>query len=130
MNKKNLIVTNLNEYKYEDIYTLMLFVLSELRNVPEYKTLSECTYILDKDSLVKFLQYFGGMTITVPTIDDLQLVIDTLLLYQYINEEGLEFEEAMKILKECNGPYKVHDNEIKTCYAKLVQILSKYDFKR
>lgn len=130
MNKKNLIVTNLNEYKYEDIYTLMLFVLSELRNVPEYKTLSECTYILDKDSLVKFFQYFGGMTITVPTIDDLQLVIDTLLLYQYINEEGLEFEEAMKILKECNGPYKVHDNEIKTCYAKLVQILSKYDFKR
>lgn len=130
MSKKNLIVTNLNEYKYEDIYTLMLFVLSELRNVPEYKTLSECTYILDKNSLVKFFQYFGGMTITVPTIDDLQLVIDTLLLYQYINKEGLEFEEAMKILKECNGPYKVHDNEIKSCYSKLVQILSKYDFKR
>ena len=127
---KSNIIKQLNNYSYEDIYTLMLFTLSELRNVSEYKTLSECAYILDKESLLKFFQYFGGMTIKVPTIDDMQLIINTLLVYQYVNEDGLDFATAVDVVKDNNKMCKISTSAIRDCYATISQVLNKYDFAR
>ena len=36
-----------------DVYSLMLFAMFKLRDIPEYASLSEMVYILDKDSLLK-----------------------------------------------------------------------------
>nr|DAR38068.1 MAG TPA: Mor transcription activator family [Caudoviricetes sp.] len=124
------ITKKLHSYKTEDIYTLMLFALSELKEVPEYKTLSELVYLLDRNSVKKVLQYYGGTTIKFPTMEELQLVLDSLLIYQYMIEDNISFDNALKIIKLNNPTYKFNVKEIKTCYDKLNNVLQKYDFKR
>lgn len=116
----------LNDLKYEDIYTLILYALAELRNVPEYKTISEAAYVLDKKSLIAFFEYFGGMTIKVPTINDFKLVVNSLLLYEYINLEHLTMGQA---LREINDP-NLSKADLQACYSKIVEVMSKYNFKR
>lgn len=64
-----------------DIYSLILFALFKLRDIPDYLVLSELVYILDKDSLLKLCEYFGGTTIHIPTIDELESLLYSLLLY-------------------------------------------------
>ena len=109
-----------------DTYSLMLFALYKLRDIPEYAALSELVYILDKESVLKLCEYFGGMTITIPTIHELESIIYSLVLYQYINIDGMKYDDAIKIIG-----YKSHElRKVKADYEKISQILSKYDFKR
>lgn len=118
--------TELNKLKDQDIYSLVLFSLFKLRDIPEYASLSELVYILDKESLLKLCEYFGGMTIAIPTIDELECLVYTLVLYQYIDIEGKTMTEAIKLLG-CNSSQL---RKVKSDYAKLSEILSKYDFGR
>ena len=71
----------LNNLKSQDIYSLILFALYKLREIPEYSTLSELAYIVDKENLLKLCEYFGGTTIHIPTIDELESILYSLLLY-------------------------------------------------
>ena len=59
----------LNKLKEPDIWSLMLFVLYKVKDVPEFSGLSELAYIMDKKSFLKFCEYFGGCTIAVPKIE-------------------------------------------------------------
>ena len=74
---------NFDIFKDKDIYSLCLFVLYKLTDIPEYTTLSELSYILDKDNMLKFCQYFGGSVIRVPTISELESTMSLLLLYHF-----------------------------------------------
>ena len=67
--------------KETDIYSLMLFAMFKLRDIPEYSSLSELVYILDKDSLLKLCEYFGGTTIKIPTIEELETLLYALTIY-------------------------------------------------
>ena len=116
----------LNSMKITDVYSLLLFALFKLKDVPEYSTLSELAYILDGKYLFNFLEYFGGTTIKVPKLSDMKVVTEALLLYQYVNMEGIEFNQALKLIDDS----EVSTKEIKNCYAKMVDLLNEYDFKR
>ena len=43
----------LNKLKEMDVWSLMLFVLYNYQNIPEYSSISELAYILDKKNLLK-----------------------------------------------------------------------------
>ena len=116
----------LNSMKMTDVYSLVLFALFKLREIPEYSSLSELAYTLDGTSLFNFLEYFGGTTIKVPTLDEFRVIIEALLLYQYVNVEGIEYNQALNLMENAKSPM----NEIKSCYSKLVTILKDYEFKR
>lgn len=120
------ITAALNSLNKEDIYSLLLFTLYKMRDIPEYLTLSELSYILDGESLNRFLSYFGGMTLTIPSSKDLRLVVKALMLYQYINIEEESFEEALKAV--CVDEFS--PDEIKETYTKIVEVISNYEFKR
>ncbi len=123
---KSNIVAALKEMNKVDIYSFMLFALYELRKIEEYRVLSELSYILDNQSIINFLDYYGGMTIKVPTKEDFRLIINALLLYQYINIENMSFEEAIKQLdKNKNDIVK-----IKEAYKVISPLLENYEFKR
>lgn len=109
-----------------DVYSMILFAVYKMKDIPEYSTLSELAYILDNDSLFNFLEYFGGMTIKVPTMKEFKLVINALLLYQYVDIEGIPFQQALKLLD--SEDYKAA--EIKSCYFKVKEVLNNYDFRR
>lgn len=81
----------LDSLQSTDVYSLILFAIFKMKDIPEYSTLSELAYILDKESLFNFLEYYGGTTIKVPTLDEFNQIIRALILYQAVNLEGLDF---------------------------------------
>lgn len=119
------IVDSIEKLKKDDIYSMMLFVLWGLTDNPNYSTLAELPYILDKKSLNNLLTYYGGMTITIPTLRDLRLLVKTLMLYQYVNLEEQDFEEALNAVVETSDFTK---DEIKTTYSDILRVISKYEF--
>ena len=116
----------LNSMNKDDIYSLMLFTLYKMKDIPDYLTLSELCYVIDGDNLARFLSYFGGMTITIPTLKDLRLVLQGLTLYQYVNVEGGSFEDGLKaVIGDEFSP-----DQIKEIYAKIVEVVSNYEFSK
>ena len=109
-----------------DIYSLMLFVLYKMKEDPDYLTLTELCYILDGENLVRFLSYFGGMTIKVPESRDLRLVFQALRLYQFVNLEQGTFEEGLRAAT--TEEFDKEDN--KKMYAKICEAVANYDFGR
>jgi hypothetical protein len=115
----------LDSLEMTDVYSLMLFSIFKMKDIPEYSTLSELAYILDKESLFNFLEYYGGTTITIPTIHEFNQIIRALLLYQAVNLEGVDFNKAFKNLES-----EFQTNDTREAYFKIVSILDKYDFRR
>ena len=112
--------------KETDIYSLMLFSLYKMRDIPEYSTLSELVYILDKKNLLNFLECFGGMTITIPTQNELKIIINALLLYQLVDVENKDYNKSLNSL----DVKAFNKKDIEVCYVKLKSILENYNFKR
>lgn len=116
------IKNELEKLKQIDIWSLMLFVLYNFQNVPEYSALSELAYILDEKNLLKLCEYFGGQTIKIPTIDQLEETIYAMLLYQYIDIEKIDEKEAFQLLRADKSKEKM----IKNCYRTLKNVLANY----
>ena len=115
----------LNKLSETDVWSLMLFALWQIQEVPEYATLSELMYVLDDvESVSRFFDYYGGTTIKVPTKEEFKNVVNALLLYQYVNLDKIPFADALK------ATGVTETKEIKELYLKLVNILSNYDFRR
>lgn len=116
----------LAKLKDVDVYSLILFAMFKLRDVPEYSSLSEMVYILDKDNMLKLCEYFGGLTLKIPTIDELESLIYSLVLYQFVNIDGMEYDKAVKVIGHKSDKLR----QIKKDYAKICDILERYDFTR
>ena len=112
----------LDNLKMTDTFSLILFVLYKIRDVDEYSTLSELAYILDKDTLLNLCEYFGGLTIRIPTIEEIDSIINSLLLYQYINIDGYSYNEAIEKI----GFDSFQLRKIKKDYNNICSILDNY----
>lgn len=115
---------DLTTLKDTDIWSLVLFALYKIRSVPEYSSLSELVYILDKPSVLKLCEYYGGMTITIPTIDELEFLVYVLVLYQKVNIEHVEYDTAIKEI----GFKSSELRKVKSDYQKVCEVLDKYEF--
>lgn len=126
-NKRTTAITAaLNSMGKQDMYSLLLFALYRMKDNPEFLTLSELCYIIEGDNLSKFLGYFGGMTVTFPTIEEFNLLTKALLLFQYVNIEDGDFEESLKAIKTED----ISEEEIKNMYSKLLEAMNDYDFNK
>lgn len=114
----------LNNLTEADIYSLMLFALYKANELPEYSSLSQLSYILDKDNLLKLCEYFGGTTIRIPTISELELLLNSLLVYQLVDIENNPLETVLEDFRVKIGTNK----EIKQNYYIIKELLSKYNF--
>ena len=108
----------LNKLSTPDIYSMMLFVLFKSTEIPEYSSLSQLAYILDKDSLLKLCEFYGGLTIKIPTINELKELLNGLLMFQLIDVENNNAEEIM--LK--------FDKSTRKIYFIIKEILKDYQF--
>lgn len=120
MNIKN----EINNLKTADIYSLMLFALYKMTDAPEYSALSQLAYLLDKDSLLKLCEFYGGLTITIPTIDELENVLYALLLYQEVDVEHKDYDESLEKLHRKDLPI----DTIESTYISVKDILKNYNF--
>lgn len=80
----------------KDVYSLLLFALYRLRNVPEYATLSELAFVLNHDDLPRFLKVFAGATLKVPSMKDLETAMAGLLAVQAADVEGKPLATAIR----------------------------------
>lgn len=117
------IKNELQKLKQIDIWSLMLFILYKFQEIPEYSSLSELAYVLDQKNMLRLCEYFGGQTITIPTIDQLEELIYAMLLYQYIDIEKIGETKALQMLKVD----KIKEQGIKNCYKSLKTVMKNYD---
>lgn len=123
----NKIKDSLNSLKTSDIYSLILFILYKLKDIPEYAVLSELCYLLDGGSIIRILTYFAGRTITIPSEAEFVEMSNALLLYQYINIEGMTLSEAQNKLVNTTAKQKTRATDL---YLKLIPIINQYNFDR
>lgn len=114
--------SSLDKLQEKDIWSLMLFVMYKSQEAPEYAALSELSYILDRKNLLRFCEFFGGSTIKVPTIDELELYVYALLLYQYLDIEHLDLAQAVEKM----GEKSVSTKAVQGVYNKLKRVLQDY----
>ena len=110
--------------KQDDVYSLVLFLLFQLKNDSKYSTLSELIYILGKEDLLKLCEYYGGMTIKIPTISELEYLIYCLTYFKYV-QENLSEDIIFKKLNVTPTKF----NQIKQEYLRIEQILKGYSFE-
>ena len=124
---KNNIKKNLNNLHLSDIYSLMLFVLFKVQDIPEYALTSELCYLLDGANMTRLLTYFAGKTVTFPTESEMKVVTNALLMYQYINIDGDTFTAAQNKLEKLTKKEKEAVTEL---YVKLLPIMKQYNIDR
>jgi hypothetical protein len=123
----NSIKQNLNTLHLSDIYSLMLFIMYKLQDVPDYAALSELCYLLDGANLTRLLTYFSGKTLQVPTQEEFSNMSKALLLYQYINIDGHTLVEAQNRLENVTAKQKEQITEL---YIKILPIMRQYNINR
>lgn len=92
------ITKDLNLLKENDILNIILYGLYKLTNEPQYAAISELAYTLDKDNLMKLCSTFGGTTIKVPTLNELETLTKALLMIQYMFE-GKSYGDSISALE-------------------------------
>lgn len=123
---KSNIIKALEELDKRDIYSLILFILYRLKEIPEYSTLSELVYILDNENFIKLINYYGGKTIRIPKVDELSTILDALLVYEREQNTGLPLSDICKDI----GISKKEIPEILKILQLIPQLIDNYDFKR
>ena len=124
---KTSIKTNLSTLHLSDIYSLMLFIIYKIQDVPEYAVLSELCYLLDGANLTRLLTYFAGKTIRIPTEEEFATMVNALLLYQYINIEKNTLVDAQARLEDVT-PKQME--KITDLYLKILPIMKQYNIDR
>lgn len=119
--------TELNHLTDGELDSLLLFALYKMVGCPEYSLLGELAFLLDRKTLIKFLSYFGGTTIAIPTLSEFQIVADALLLYEYVEMEGQEFDRALAFLSRDKSASK--REKIKKAYFTICDILKDYELR-
>jgi hypothetical protein len=124
---KTSIKQNLNSLHLSDIYSLMLFVMYKLQDVPDYAALSELCYLLDGANLTRLLTYFAGKTLQVPTAEEFANMSKALLLYQYVNIDGHTLVEAQNRLEDVTPKQR---DQITELYLKILPVMKQYNIDR
>lgn len=112
----------LDKLSLRDTYSMIMFVLFKCKEIPEIAPLSELIYLVDEDTVVKLLKYFGGQTITFPKIQDLEILIYSLTLYQQVEIDGQEFDVCISSIPS------EHHEEVMSMYNKICEVMGDYTF--
>ena len=110
--------------RQQDIYSLMLFVLYKLKNNANYSTVSEVAYLLNKEDLLTLCEFYGGQTITIPTIAELECILNALLMFEKVDLRG---ESYNKVVSEFSFR-DVDKQQLVNAYEAIKYILKDYKF--
>lgn len=113
-----------NNLKQPDVYSIICELLFTLNKEPQYATLSELAYLLDKQSFINLLQYFDGQTIKIPTQQEFKKCVRLLLLFQYYKIEQKPWKDSLLM-----AGFESREGKSAHCQLdKLCTILDKYNF--
>lgn len=116
---------SMNKLDEMQIYTLVLFALYNFKKDENYLAASELAYVLDSSNFIKFISHFGGTTISIPTLDDISMMIKALLIYQLVDLEHGDFDTVVKSVSKSSN-ISVHN--LSKAYRSLSDTLKSYSF--
>ena len=119
-----MIRNNIENLKQTDFYSLLLFSLFKMTDIPEYSSISQLAYVLDRENLLNLCEYFGGQTIKLPTTQELESLVYSLLLYQYVKIDRMDYEQALQLI----GHESCELRQVKKQYQALCKIIDNYTF--
>lgn len=79
-------------------FSAALLLIYQLKPIPKYSTISELSFLMDKQTLINFLNYYGGQSIKIPTIEEVTATLRTLSLYQYYVIDKYPWKESLKMV--------------------------------
>ena len=124
---KTSIKANLDTMHLSDVYSLMLFLVYKVQDIPEYMTLRELCYILDGNNLTRLFTYFAGRTVTFPTEEEFVIMTNALLMYQAIDLDGKTFVDALAEVKDVTAKQK---DKVVELYLKIKPVIKQYNIDR
>ena len=127
MTTKTSMKESLDNLHLSDVYSLMLFALYKVQEIPDYAVLSQLCYLLDGSNLNRLLTYFEGQTITFPTKEEMSIMTNALLLYQYVQIDGLTYPEGDAKLEWLKASER---KKVLDLYLKLLQVMANYNIDR
>lgn len=101
----------------EGAYTLALGLLYVLKDEEPYRNLSRIAFVLDRKSFDSLIDNLGGMTVKIPTREEVDSMIKALVYYQVRYLENKSFSEACRL----SGANLADINKI-NAYAKKIKI--------
>ena len=120
------IYSEINKFKTKDIYNLMLYILYKVSDDPQYSTLSQLSYILNKEDLLKLCSYYGGLTIKIPSIDELELMLNALFVFYEVDIQKQDMTKTLNNFQTTiSERYK-----IKKAYSAIKNTLKDIDFSK
>ena len=117
------ITKDLNTLKEDDLITIILFCLYKMTGNPEYATISELAYTLDRNSMYNLCATFGGTTLKIPTLKEYKDMVSTMLVFNNVHAEKMTFEDACKSVR-----IDATDESILKMYNILEEVLESYEF--
>lgn len=127
MTTKAAIKKSITTMHTSDIYSLMLFILYKVQDIPECALTSELCYLLDGANMTRLLTYFAGRTITIPTKEEFARVTNAMLLYNYINVEGDSLVVATQKLGDLSAKELQATQDL---YIKMLPVIGQYNIDR
>lgn len=112
--KKN-VKEDFKRLKERDVYSILLFILFQLGTIPKYRILRDMLFMLDRKTLLKLCEYYGGKTVTFPTTEELERALKLLALYEHADIEGKTIQASD------------YDEDLIKDYIKLREVLSNYN---
>ena len=85
----------------KDTFSFILSAIYAAQADPNYTVLADLIYMLDEKEFKRFMGLFEGQTIKIPTIKELNDMLGALMLYSYVDIEGMDIRKAMKELGYC-----------------------------
>lgn len=119
----NNVSKNIDKLKEKDLYGIILYAIYKCTNIQEYSTISELIYSMDKYSFLNLCSVFGGTTIKIPTINEVKIYTNALLIYQLMAEDNISFDEAY----DKTGLDKEYKTVVAKIYATIKEIVSNYE---
>ena len=84
----------------EETFLLSLLLLAQMHNDEKYKNISDLIFLFDNyDGFKKFIKYYEGQTINVPTGLELKQALRLLDLFQKVKIDRFDFDNCYAKLK-------------------------------
>ena len=106
----------------KDTFSFILSAIYASEADSDYMLLADLIYLLNEKEFKRFMGLFEGQTLKIPTIRQLNDMLGALMLYTYVDVEGMSLKHALKELG-----YQLEDNDNKDIgpaeYVKLKSLI-------
>lgn len=106
----------------KDTFSFILSAIYASEADPDYTVLADLIYLLDEKNFKRFMGLFEGQTVKIPSTRQLNDMLGALMLYTYVDIEGMPLMEAMKTLGYCTNRDDKEDGPRE--YVRLKQLIA------